>query len=119
MRLFLLYKRRWLLFYAPVLLCSAAALWWSIQVGFTLPPTAAVISAGSAQGSYARLAQRYAQKLEAIGMNADVVYSGNESSELERLLSPTDAASIGFAHGVYAKSTPGLQALAVIDNEPI
>lgn len=119
MRLFLLYKRRWLLFYAPVLLCSAAALWWSIQVGFTLPPTAAVIAAGSAQGGYARLAQRYAQKLEAIGMNADVVYSGNESSELERLLSPTDAASIGFAHGVYAKSTPGLQALAVIDNEPI
>lgn len=119
MRLFLLYKRRWWLFYAPVLLCAATALWWSVAQWFALPPTSAVIAAGSAQGSYARLAQRYAQKLEGIGMNIDIVYSGNESSELERLLSPADAASIGFAHGIYAKSTSGLQALAVIGNEPI
>lgn len=119
MRLFLLYKRRWWLFYAPVLLCAATALWWSVAQWFALPPTSAVIAAGSAQGSYARLAQRYAQKLEGIGMNIDIVYSGDESSELERLLSAADAASIGFAHGIYAKSTSGLQALAVIGNEPI
>jgi NMT1/THI5 like len=119
MRLFLLYKRRWWLFYAPVLFCATTALWWSVTHWFALPPSKAVITAGSPKGSYARLAQRYAQKLEGIGMNIDVVYSGNESGELERLLSPADTASIGFAHGVYAKSTPGLQALAVIDSEPV
>lgn len=119
MRLFLLYKRRWWLFYAPVLLCCAAAVWWSVSVGFRLPPTSAVITAGSPQGSFARLAQRYAQKLEGIGMNVDIVYLGDENRELERLQSATDTASIGFAHGIYAKSTPSLQALAVIDSEPI
>lgn len=119
MRLFLLYKRRWWLFYAPVVLCSATALWWSVSIGFRLPPTTAVITAGSPQGSFARLAQRYAQKLESIGMNVDIAYWGDENSELERLLSPANAASIGFAHGIYAQSTPALQALAVIDSEPI
>ncbi len=119
MRLLLLYKRRWWLFYAPVLLCCAAALWWSASVGFKLPPTSVVIAAGAPQGSFARLAQRYAQKLEGVGINVDVVYSGSESAELERLLLPTNAASIGFAHGIYAKSMPGLQALAVIDSEPV
>ena len=119
MRLFLLYKRRWWLFYAPVLLCAAVALWLSVTRWFALPPTSAVIAAGSPQGSYALFAQRYAQKLEGIGMNIDIVYSGDESSGLERLLSSADAASIGFAHGIYAKSTAELQALAVIDSEPI
>ena len=119
MKLFLLYKRRWWLFYAPVLMCTAMALWWSVNRGFVLPPATAVISAGSSQGSYARPAQRYAQKLEAVGINVDIVYSGDESSGLERLASPQDAASIGFAHGGYARSTPDLQALAVINYEPI
>lgn len=82
MKLFLLYKRRWWLFYAPLLMCTAMALWWSVNRGFVLPPATAVISAGSSQGSYARLAQRYAQKLEAVGINVDIVYSGDESSGL-------------------------------------
>lgn len=122
MRLFLLYKRRWWLFYAPILLCAVAVLWVSATHWYPLPPTTAVIAAGSAEGSFARLAQRYAQKLESIGINVDIVYSGsknNTGSELERLLLPMDIARIGFAHGIYARSASGLQALAVIDNEPV
>ena len=119
MKLLLLYKRRWWIFYAPLLLCAALALWMSVTRWFALPPTRAVIAAGSPQGSYARLAQRYAQKLEAIGMAVDVVYSGSENSELQGLLLPASEASIGFAQGMFAKSTLELQALAVIDREPV
>ena len=119
MKLFLLYKRRWCLFYLPVVLCAAMAFWWSATVWFVLPPQKVVIAAGSPQGDFARLAQRYAKELEEMGLSVEIVYSGAENKELERLLDKNDTASIGFAHGVLAGSRPNLQALAVIDNEPI
>lgn len=119
MKLFLLYKRRWWLFYLPIVLCTAMALWWSATRWFALPPASVVIAAGSPQGNYAKLAQRYAQELEESGLSVEVVYAGAESKELERLMDKDDSASIGFGHSVFAASAPGLQSLAVIDNEPV
>lgn len=119
MRLLVIYRRRWWLFYLPVILCTALALWWSSTHWMVLPPTKIVIAGGSPQGSYLRLAQRYAEQLEQRGMNVEVVYSDSPKGALDRLETPADAASIGFAHGTYANPQTTAQALAVIGQEPV
>ena len=119
MKLLLLYRRRWWLFYLPVILCAVVALWLSSTRWTVLPPTKAVIAAGSAQGSYSRLAQRYAEQLERLGMNVEIVYSDGQNGGLDRLDTPGDTASIGFAHGIYANPANTVQALAVIGQEPV
>jgi hypothetical protein len=87
MKLLLLYRRRWWLFYLPVLLCTVLALWWSASQWKVLPPTEVVIGAGSPQGGYSMLAQRYAEQLERVGVRAEIVYLGHT----ERLAGPADA----------------------------
>lgn len=119
MKLLLLYRRRWWLFYLPVVLCTLAALWWSITRWQVPPPTRLVIAAGSSQGGYSGLAQRYADQLERIGMHVEIVYSDTQRGALERVVDEKDAASVGFAHGIYATSTQQVQALAVIGQEPV
>jgi TRAP-type uncharacterized transport system substrate-binding protein len=121
MKLLLLYRRRWVLFYLPVLLLAAAALWWSATVWKPLPPTRAVIAGGSPQGSYARLAQRYAEQLERRGLAVEIVYSDMQKGSLERLQTVGDAADIGFAHGLYfdPATAASVQALAVVGQEPV
>ncbi len=119
MKLLLLYRRRWWLFYLPVILLTAAALWWSATRWQVIPPNKAVIAAGSPQGGYSALAQRYAEQLERQGMNVEIVYADTQRTALNRIIGDDDQASIGFAHGIYA--TPGmqLQALAVVGQEPV
>ncbi len=119
MKLLLLYRRRWWLFYLPVMLCTLITLWWSATQWKTLPPSRIVIAAGSLQGSYSGLAQRYAEQLERIGLNVEIVYSDSQKDSLDRLLLAGDAASVGFAHGTYAKPGIAVQALAVVGQEPV
>ncbi len=119
MRLLLLYRRRWWLFYLPVLLCTAFALWWAATQWKALPPAEAVIGAGSPQGGYSMLAQRYAEQLERVGVRAEIVYSDTQKGSLERLIRAGDATSIGFAHGIYANAQAKVQALAVVGQEPV
>lgn len=118
MKLLLLYRRRWALFYLPLMLLALAALWWSATSWKALPPTRVLIAAGSQQGSYAQLAQRYAEHLEQLGLGVEIVYSETQKGSLERLRAG-DNADIGFAHGIYAGSTNDVQALAVIGREPV
>lgn len=119
MKLLLLYRRRWWLFYLPVLLCTALALWWAATQWKVLPPTEVVIGAGSPQGGYSMLAQRYAEQLERIGVRAEIVYSDTQKGSLDRLTRAGDATSIGFAHGIYANAGTPVQALAVVGQEPV
>ncbi|MCY1164538.1 MAG: PhnD/SsuA/transferrin family substrate-binding protein [Pseudomonadota bacterium] len=119
MKLLLLYRRRWWLFYLPLVLCTAAALWWSATHWLVLPPGKAVIAAGSPQGSYSRLAQRYAEQLERTGLNVEIVYSDKQNGSLEQLMDARNAAGIGFAHGIYANARSPVQALAVVGQEPV
>jgi hypothetical protein len=119
MRLLLLYRRRWWLFYLPVLLCTVLSLWWSATQWKVLPPAETVIGAGSAQGGYSMLAQRYAEQLERIGVRAEIVFSDTQKGSLERLTRTVEATSIGFAHGIYANAQTGVQALAVVGQEPV
>ncbi|RYF37978.1 MAG: hypothetical protein EOO25_18155 [Comamonadaceae bacterium] len=102
----------------PLLLCTAAALWWVQAQWKARPPLQVVISAGSPQGSYALLAQRYAERLERQGMSVEIVYSYSQKGALDRLLKPGDA-TIGFAQSMDADGTTPLQALAVIGQEPV
>lgn len=118
MKLLLLYRRRWALFYLPLMLLTLAALWWSATSWKALPPTRVLIAAGSQQGSYAQLAQRYAEHLEQLGLSAEIVYSESQKGSLERVRAG-DNADIGFAHGIYASSIRDVQALAVIGREPV
>lgn len=119
MKLLLLYRRRWWLFYLPVLLCTAAALWWSATVWKVLPPARVLISAGSPQGSYSRLAQRYAEQLEREGLAVEIIYADTQRGSLDRLIENSDTAAIGFAQGIYATPSLPVQALAVVGQEPV
>ncbi|MES2911302.1 MAG: TAXI family TRAP transporter solute-binding subunit [Pseudomonadota bacterium] len=119
MKLLLLYKRRWWLFYLPLILFTTAALWWSASRWQVIPPDKAVIAAGSPQGGYSALAQRYADQLERQGMSVEIVYSDTQRGALNRIMDDNDPASIGFAHGIYAGPATPLQALAVVGQEPV
>lgn len=119
MKLLLLYRRRWALFYLPLMLLALAALWWSATSWKALPPSQVLIAGGSQQGSYAQLAQRYAEHLEQLGLSVEIVYSATQKGSLQRLRSAGDKADIGFAHGIYAGSNNDVQALAVIGREPV
>ena len=119
MKLLMLYRRRWWLFYLPVLLCAAAAMWWAVTSWHVLPPTRVVISGGSVQQSYSRMAQRYAEHLERMGIHTEIIYAASEADAFSQLANVSDAVSIGFANTVYAGKADKVQALAVIGQEPI
>ena len=117
--LLLLYRRRWWLFYLPVLLCATTAIWWAVTNQHVLPPHKVVICGGSPQHSYSRLAQRYTEHLERVGIHTEIVYSASEADAFSQLVNTKDAASVGFANTVYAGNSGGAEALAVIGKEPI
>lgn len=124
MKLLLVYRKRWWFFYLPVLLACGAALWWSVVVWQPLPPRQVVMAAGAQQGSYARVAQRYAQQLERQGIQVTLNYSDTQQDALRQLLDPPspggqEPPSVGFAPGIYAVSGMPLQALAVVGREPV
>ena len=119
MKLLLLYRKRWWLFYLPVLLCTALALWWSVTQWKVLPPTKVVIAAGSLQGSYSLLARRYAEQLERTGLSVEIIYSDTQKGSLDELTRVPPVASIGFAPGIFASTAGSVQALAVIAQEPV
>lgn len=119
MKLFMLYRRRWWLFYLPVLLCSFAAMWLAVNTWQVLPPMKVVISGGSLQNSYARLAQRYAEQLDQMGVSTEIIFSDTEISAIAQLANTSGVASAGFANTLFADKTEGLQALAVIGQEPV
>ena len=119
MKFLILYRRRWLLFYLPVMLGTAAALWAASTRWLVLPPNKVVIAAGAPAGSYSSQAQRYAEHLERNGINVEIVYAEFEKGSLDRLNNPQDASSVGFAPGIYAPKAQDVQALAVIAQEPL
>ena len=122
MKLLLLYRRRWWLFYLPVLLCAVAAIGWAATNWHVLPPGQVVVSGGSAEHSYDRLAQRYAEQLERMGIRVEIVYAGTQADAVAQLAlekSTKNTASIGFANTLYARNSGAVQALAVIGMEPI
>lgn len=117
----LLYRRRWGLFYLPVLAVSALLVVVAAGVWFPLPPTAVTIATGVPNGGYMQMALRYRDELAQRGILAEIVSTqpGGEGP-LQRLSDAKDPAQAGFAHSLLAPDTPGpVQALAVIGRQPV
>lgn len=122
MRVVLLYRRRWGLFYVPVLAAAVAVVMLASRWWFPLPPRALTLAAGEPQGSHARLAERYRDELGRRGIAVDVVYSPDGGpSPLMRLADPRDPVQAGFASGLLADRGPEVpvQALAVVGKQPL
>ncbi|MDP2022890.1 MAG: ABC transporter substrate-binding protein [Hydrogenophaga sp.] len=125
MKLMLLYRRRWLLIYLPILLALAGVLAIVTRLWQPLPPQRLVIGTGPAQSSYLRLAQLYASRLEHRGIAVDLVPYPRPQDALQHMKPGDDAIDVTFAQGLYAPAhatpTPGdgVHALAVIGHEII
>lgn len=120
MKLALLFGKRWLWLYLPVLCTSAASLWLAVAVWFPLPPMSFVMASGLPGGSYAALSLRYRDLMEPKGIRVDTVTTEGAAAPLQRLLDPRTDVSAGFAHGMLAKpDMPGIVALASVERQPV
>lgn len=123
MRVMLLYRRRWGLFYLPVLALAVLVVLAAARVWFPLPPRSVTLAAGVPQGGYTQLAARYREVLERRGITVDVTTSPTLGAvaPLQRLANPADPAQAGFAHGLLAERGPEapVVALAVIGKQPL
>jgi TRAP-type uncharacterized transport system substrate-binding protein len=120
MKLALLFSKRWLWLYLPVLCAAALCLWLAAKVWFPLPPTSFVMASGLPSGSYAALALRYRDTLESKGIRVDTVTTEGAAAPLQRLLDPNTDVSAGFAHGMLARpDMPGIVALASVERQPV
>lgn len=123
MNVVLLYRRRWGLFYLPVVALAVAAIVWTARNVLPLPPRSVTIAAGSPQGGYVQMALRYREALERRGIAADIsTTSGGPAGPLQRLADPQDNAGAAFAHGLLsdlAAASAPVQALAVVGKQPV
>jgi TRAP-type uncharacterized transport system substrate-binding protein len=120
MKLTLLFSKRWLWLYLPVLFTSAFSLWLAVVVWFPLPPTSFVMASGVPSGNYTSIALRYRDILEPKGIRVDTVTTESAAAPLQRLLDLKNDVSAGFAHGMLAKpDMPGIVALATLERQPV
>jgi TRAP-type uncharacterized transport system substrate-binding protein len=120
MKLILLFRMRWALFYLPVVMYSALAMWFCTEVLFPLPPSRFVMAIGLPQGSYASIANRYRQELEERGIDVDIVTTEGASGPLSRLADPKSEVVAGFASGLFNNGKwDGVEALAAIERQPV
>ena len=127
MNVVLLYRRRWGLFYLPVVALAIGATVWVARNVLPLPPRSVTIAAGSPQGGYVQMALRYRDALERRGIAADITTgTGGPAGPLQRLADPADPAQVAFAHGLLATPATGssaaqepIQALAVVGKQPV
>ncbi len=120
MKLSLLFRKRWLWLYLPVLLLSALCLWLSFTFWLPLPPRSVTIAGGLPSGSYSATALRYRDLLETRGIRADIVTTEGVSDVLNRLMLPQGNVQAGFVQGLLASGNQqGLSALAVVERQPV
>ena len=117
MRLLLLYRQRWWLIYLPILLTLAGMLAIVTWVWKPLPPKRVVIGTGPVQSSYFELAQQYALRLGALGIDVQIVPHPRPQDPLGRLTEGPQGIDVSFAQGLYARDYPHAQALTVIGHE--
>lgn len=121
MRIVPLYRRRWALFYLPVLAVSIAALVWATTRWMPLPPRRIALIAGVPQGGYMQMAERYREALGQRGILVDILPNqAGALGALRRLSDPGDPAQAGFAYGLLSpQGAGGPQALAVVGKQPV
>ncbi len=120
MKLNILYRMRWVMFYLPVFMYSAMAIWFSTAVLLPLPPSSFIMAVGLPQGSYASIAKRYRRELEERGINVELVTTEDASGPLQRLADPKGEVMAGFASGLFNNGKwDGVEALAAIERQPV
>jgi TRAP-type uncharacterized transport system substrate-binding protein len=120
MKLILLFRMRWAMFYLPVVMYSALSMWFTTAVLLPLPPSSFVMAVGLPQGSYTSIANRYRQELEVRGVDVEVVTTEGASGPLSRLADPKSEVMAGFASGLFNNSKwDGVDALAAIERQPV
>lgn len=120
MKLLLLFRMRWALFYLPVVMYSAMSIWFCAEVLLPLPPSSFVMAVGLPQGSYSSIANRYRQDLELRGISVEIVTTESASGPLSRLADPKSEVMAGFASGLFNNGKlDGVEALAAIERQPV
>jgi TRAP-type uncharacterized transport system substrate-binding protein len=128
MKFDLLFRRRWLLLYVPILVLAALLLWLSYTVWLPQPPSSLKIAAGQPGDGTSQLALRYREALAQMGIAAEVVTSERAHDALRALRSEPPTASLALASGLHAAKLPSqaqpasdepLRSLAVIEREPL
>ncbi len=120
MKLILLFRMRWALFYLPVVMYAAMAMWFCTVVLLPLPPSSFVMAVGLPQGSYASIASRYRQELEDRGISVEIVTTEGASGPLNGLADPKSEVMAGFASGLFNMGkSDGVAALAAIERQPV
>ncbi len=120
MKLSLLFRKRWIWLYLPVLLCSAFALWFSATVWLPLPPKFILSASYLPTGGYTVTALRYRELVEARGIRVDTITTEGIAGPLQRMLAPQSEVDVGFAQGLLVPSdAKGVVALAAIERQPV
>ncbi len=120
MKLDLLYRRRWAIFYVPVVVLASALLWLSFTRWMPLPPDSIMVASGTPSGGYAALAMQYRKQLEQMGIEVTLATTTQSHSALSRLLDDPQV-DLALANGLHAASAKGsaVRALAAIEREPL
>jgi NMT1-like family len=120
MKLSLLFRKRWLWLYLPVLLGSALMLWLAASVWLPLPPKSLLSASYLPTGAYTTTALRYRELVEARGIRVDTITTEGIAAPLQRLLAPQSEVDVGFAQGLLAlPNIKGIVALAAIERQPV
>lgn len=120
MKIDLLFRTRWWLFYAPILLIAAALLWLSLTKWLPLPPKELTIGAGVTGGGYSLLAIEYRKQLEELGVQVSIATTTQSHSGLRQINQSQDI-DLAFVNGMKASQSQlnDFVALAVIEREPL
>lgn len=110
-----------IVFYAIVVLLTAAAMVIAYQTIDPAPEDRIVITAGREDGAYYQYAREYARRLANSGVTVEVRASNGSVENLERLRDHTADVDLAFVQGGIARAEDGqtLASLASIYYEPI
>jgi TRAP-type uncharacterized transport system substrate-binding protein len=120
MKLELLFRKRWWLFYLPILLLASLLMWMSFTFWLPLPPTKITMASGVPGGGYSQLALLYRQKLDALGIETTLVTTQKAHSAKALLFDETQA-DVALVNGLVATVhiETSVHALAAVEREPI
>ncbi len=116
----LLSSKRWLLFYAPILVLCVLLLWLSLTQWMPLPPKRVTMVAGIPGGGYTLLANQYRKQLEDLGLQVAIATTKQSHSGLQQLANNPQI-DLALVNGLVAslEQSANYQALAAVEREPL
>lgn len=112
----------WTKIAAPILVVAGAAFWGTWQFAEPAPPARVVIATGSAGGTYASVARRYAEQFRRAGVRLEVKETAGSVENYRLLLDGSSGVRAAIVQGGTAPpeaEESGLRAVASIYLEPL